>query len=117
MALTEGNPDNTMPKRFVCEPIKPIPGTADTGAMVRGEPGLPRRFTWRGKEYSVGEVIKKWKETSPCRHGSSEQYVRKHWFRFKTSDGAEMKIYFERQARSAREHKRRWWLHTIVGPG
>ena len=117
MALTEGTSDNTIPKRFVCEAIAPVAGTADMGAMVRGKPGLPKRFTWRGKEYAVAEVLEQWKETSPCHHGSAEQYVRKHWFRVRTADGAEMKLYFERQARSARERKRRWWLHTIVGPG
>ena len=30
---------------------------------------------------------------------------RKHWFRIRTTDGGEMKVYFERQGRSGRKHK------------
>jgi hypothetical protein len=88
----------------------------DTGRMARGEPGLPGRFLWRGQEYVVERVLEQWKETSPCTSGSGERYVRKHWYRIRTTSGSEMRIYFERQARSARERKRRWWLYT-VSPG
>jgi len=100
---------------FICEAIKPVAGTMDTVAMARGEPGLPGEFIWRDQEYAVAAVLEKWKETSPCRSGSPERYVRKHWFRIRTADGAEMKIYFERQPRSARERKTRWWLYTVSG--
>ena len=100
--------------RFVSEPIKPVRGAIDTRGMSRGEPGLPQRFLWREKEYEVAEMLEKWKEASPCTHGSDERYVRKHWFRIRTTGGEEMRIYFERQARSARERKRRWWLHTVA---
>ena len=106
-----------MPEQFVSEPIEPVKGTADTARMARGEPGLPRRFTWRGEEYTVDEVLDTWKETSPCRHGSRELYVRKHWFRITTTGGHEMRIYFERQPRSGRETKRRWWLYTLSTAG
>jgi len=61
----------------------------------------------------VAEVCDTWRELSSCRHGSAEQYVRKHWFRVKTKSGEVMKIYFERQARSKRDIKRRWWLYSI----
>ena len=102
-----------MPEQLVSESIKPVPGTMDVSGMLRGEPGLPKRFVWRKEEYEVHEVLEKWKETSPCRSGSPERYVRKHWFRIRTTTGLEMKIYFERQARSAREAKSRWWLYTV----
>lgn len=104
-----------MTTRFVSEPILPLPGTMDTRSMAIGEPGLPGRFIWRGKEYVVDAVLEKWKETSGCRHGGDEQYVRKHWFRVRTVGGDEMRIYFERQPRSARERKLRWWLFTRRG--
>ena len=102
-----------MKKHFIGEPIQPVAGTMDTRRMARGEPGLPRKFIWRGEEREVAEVLEQWKETSSCKSGSDEQYVRKHWFRIRTTDGGEMKVYFERQARSGRERKVRWWLHTV----
>jgi len=99
---------------FVSESIEPVPGTFDARGMTAGAPGLPKRFVWRDDEYSVAEVIETWKERSPCKHGSGEQYVRKHWFRIRTTGGEEMKLYFERQARSQRESRKRWWLYTIT---
>ena len=104
-----------MSDKLISEPIRPMPGTMDARAMARGEPGLPRRFIWRGREREVAEVLETWKETGRCTSGSDEQYVRKHWYRVRTADGAEMKIYFERQARSQRERTRRWWLHSMSG--
>ena len=102
-----------MKKQFVGEPLEPVAGTMDTRRMARGEPGLPKRFVWRGAEHEVAEVLEQWKETSGCRHGSDEQYVRKHWYRIRTAGGLEMKLYFERQARSGRERMKRWWVHTV----
>ena len=102
-----------MTERFVSEVIKPAQGTSDTGGVIAGEPGIPGRFTWRDNEYQVDTIMEKWKDTSPCRHGSDEQYVRKHWFRIRTTSGEEMKLYFERQARSKRERKQRWWLFSV----
>jgi hypothetical protein len=45
------------------------------------------------------------------RHGSGERYVRKHWYRVKTTEGPEMKIYFERQRRSSGGS--RWRLYAV----
>ncbi len=106
-----------MPEPFIGDAIKPVEGTMDTRGMTRGEPGLPQRFIWRGEEFVVDAVLERWKETSSCRSGSPERYVRKHWFRIRTTGGQEMKIYFERQARSRRENKLRWRLYTICGGG
>ena len=52
-----------MDDKFISEPIKPVEGTFDTAGMTRGEPGLPGRFVWRNKEYTVAEVLEKWKES------------------------------------------------------
>jgi hypothetical protein len=82
--------------------------------MATGAPGLPERFVWRGQEYRIEKVVEKWKESSPCRSGGGERYLRKHWYRVRTTDGSQMKIYFERQARSARQAKQRWWLYTVT---
>ena len=104
-----------MSEEFVSEPIKPVEGTFDITAMTRGEPGLPGRFIWRNKEYEVVDVLRAWKELGPCESGGPEKYLRKHWFRINTKEGPEMTIYFERQPRSKRQNKMRWWLYTING--
>jgi len=106
--------DGIMRWDFVSEVIMPVAGTANTAGMSRGGPGLPERFIWREAEYAVAEVLDTWKETGDCKSGSDERYVRKHWFRVRTTDGREMKIYFERQARSRRERKLRWWLYAVA---
>ena len=103
-----------MTEEFVGEQIRPVAGTTGTLGMTRREPGLPRRFTWRGEQYEVAEVLERWKQTGPCTSGSGERYVRKHWYRVRTMDGQEMKLYFERQARSKALRKKRWWLHSVI---
>ncbi len=102
-----------MDEKFISEPIKPLAETFQTAAMTRGEPGLPERFVWRDTEYAVAEVLEAWKETGPCRSGSDEKYLRKHWYKIRTADGMIMTLYFERQARSKSRNKTRWWLYTI----
>ncbi|MBN1347302.1 MAG: cytoplasmic protein [Phycisphaerae bacterium] len=106
-----------MAQEFVSEPITPVVATADAGGMTRGEPGLPGRFRWRHREFAVSEVLKVWKEDGPCRSGGNEKYLRKHWYTIRVDDGSEMTIYFDRQARSASQAKRRWWLYTVNDSG
>jgi hypothetical protein len=106
-----------MSEEFISEPIEPVAGTFDTAAMTRGEPGLPKRFKWRDEEYVVAGVLETWKEVGPCRSGSPEQYLRKHWYKIRVERGLEMTVYFERQARSKRQSKIRWWLYTINRSG
>jgi len=80
--------------------------------MAGGEPGLPREFLWRGQTIKIAAVLRTWRQTGKCRHGSSELYVRKHWFEVVTTANSTMKIYFDRQSREARKNDR-WWLFTI----
>ena len=91
-------------------------GSFDVSAMAAGEPGLPGRFVWRGTEYEVARVLEKWKSAGPCRHGSGAQYVRRHWYRVETTNGARMELYFDRQARVPRKSQR-WWLATVCENG
>lgn len=102
-----------MSEEFISEPIEPVAGTFDSAGMTRAEPGLPGRFMWRDKEFAVADVIQVWKETGPCKSGSREQYLRKHWYKIGTDSGLEMTLYFERQARSKTRKKTRWWLYTM----
>jgi hypothetical protein len=104
-----------MAEQFISAAIQPVAETLDAARMSAGEPGLPRQFRWGSQTIEIVQVLKTWRETGPCRHGSGEQYVRKHWFEVLTDSGDTMKIYFERQPRS-KKNKRRWWLFTIEKP-
>lgn len=102
-----------MREQLISEPLTPLLGEVDARRVVIGAPLLPTKFLWRGVEYTVAEVLEEWKETGPCHHGSGERYVRKHWYKLRTANGLVMKVYFERQARTARQRKQRWWLYTV----
>lgn len=97
---------------FVSEPIKPLFADTDAQGMAEGAPGLPRAFSWRGESLGIANVLRSWRETGPCTHGSSERYARKHWFEVETTSHQRAQIYFERQARG-RNQTARWWLFTI----
>ena len=101
--------------RFVGEAITPVTATSDTARMAAGGPGLPGAFTWRGGTITVIGVLRTWRETVPCRHGSHERYVRKHWFDIETSPYGRIRIYFDRQPRRGRT-RARWWLFSMGGP-
>ena len=101
-----------MHERFVSEAIRPVVATSDTSHMAVGGPGLPREFVWRGRTIKIAAVLRTWRETGKCRHGSPERYVRKHWFEVATTSNSTMKIYFDRQPRNGPKRDR-WWLFTI----
>ena len=103
-----------MREELISERLEPVMAAVDARRIVIGAPLLPTKFVWRGAEYTVAEVLEEWKETGPCHHGSGERYVRKHWFRLRMASGEEMKLYFERHARSAKQMKQRWWLYTVA---
>ena len=94
--------------QFISEPLLPDPGTFDTQAMSRGEPGLPTGFTWRKQHYPIAELLESWKSNAPA--GEVAPYLRRHWFKIRTADGQIMTIYCLRQARVG---NKRWWLYSI----
>jgi len=98
---------------FICEELVPIAGTADAAMASRGEPGLPRRFLWRGVEYELVGVIETWKTQGPCRHGSGEMYLRRHWYKIEVRPHQIMTVYCDRQAKDRRRPKSRWWVYTL----
>lgn len=102
----------TITPGFVSEAIRPVAGSFDAAAMVRGEPGVPRAFDWRGRRWQVAAVEESWKTTGPCRNGSREKYVRRHWARVRTESGVTVTLYVDRQPRD-RKKRRRWWLFTV----
>ncbi len=102
---------------FISEPIVPRPRSFDSSDMGRALPGLPGEFTWRDEPYCVGELLEKWKASGPevGRQGG-ETYLRRHYFRVKTTSGHIMVLYCERNTRNRTRPKSRWWLYTIQHP-
>lgn len=105
-----------MAEHLISEPISPLTDTCDTSRMAVGEPGLPRKFVWRGRTVEITAVLRTWHKTGKCRHGSSDMYVRKHWYEVATVSAGIMKIYFDRQPRRGRKESR-WWLFSIRDTG
>lgn len=100
-----------MKETFIGEAIHPEDMSFSLSPMAMGKPGLPGKFSWKGRSFTVIAVLEEWKEAGDCHHGSGERYVRKHWFRIRTSEDLEMKIYFERQRRSSGGS--RWRLYSL----
>jgi hypothetical protein len=103
-----------MDERFISEPITPTPGSFDPHAIARGEPGLPTAFTWRNETYQIAEVLTVWTTSTP-EGGSGEMYLRRHWWELRTTTNQIMKIYCQRQTKSANP-KARWLLYTMTNP-
>ena len=102
-----------MAGELISEPITPAPGSSRAAGAITGAPAFPACFVWRDREYELARVLRTWKDTGPCKHGSDERYVRKHLFEVLTTTGERMNIYFERQPRSSRQAAKRWWLYTL----
>ena len=103
----------TETERFIGADLKPVIATCDTLRMAAGEPGLPREFIWRDQTITIVAVLRSWHETSRCSHGSSEQYVGKHWYEVETVAHGRLKIYFDRHGRLKGS---RWRLFSMVTP-
>ncbi len=103
-------------EELISETITAVPGTFDPAGMARGEPGLPRRFTWRGQEYAVARVIETWRSYGDdIGRSGGERYVRKHWFRIETTEGRVMTLYFHRQpVRGKGAGKGRWVVFSVA---
>lgn len=110
-----------MPKaELISEPLKPFAGTFDTSAMGRGEPGLPKGFTWRDDPYELVETISVWKQSSR-EGGTGELYLRRHYYKLRmvnscssrNTDETIWTVYFTRQTPKTGNPKQRWFLYTI----
>ncbi len=93
-------------EQFISEQVLPVPGTASTAGMSRGEPGLPARFTWRDRQYRILDILQTWKTSGPCRSGGDEVYLRRHWYKVRTEPPAVMTLYFQPR-RASRAVRRR----------
>ena len=99
------------PEEFVSEPIVPAPGSFDATAMSRGEAGCPHRFSWRGRELVVEQLLSTWKSSTADR---GEMYLRRHWFAVRTTTGERMTLYCDRQAHNSKRPKSRWWVYSVA---
>ena len=98
---------------LISEPITPKPGSFDTSMMARGGPGIPRLFTWRGKSYEVLGLIDTWTSRQPGKGmDRGYTYIRKHYYRVKTTTGEIMTLQFDRRPQGSRGRER-WSLFTI----
>ncbi|TVR49348.1 MAG: cytoplasmic protein [Puniceicoccaceae bacterium] len=116
-ADTPGNPDIPAEHdyQFIGRPLTPLQGSFDVGGLARGEPGLPAAFRSGRDTLTIAKVIRRWRETGPCSHGSGERYTRKHWFEVETPDGRRARLYFERKARPG-QSKVRWHCYSATEP-
>lgn len=105
-------------EKLVSESVQPIFSAAEHNHPAAvGEPLVPQAIVWRGNTFPVMTLLSSGKGLGPCTHGSGERYVHKHWYRFETTDGQIMRVYFERRPRSGDTSRRRWWLYTIEEAG
>jgi hypothetical protein len=107
-------PEDPAPRpRTVLEPIEPEPGSFDARAMARGEPGVPRRFIWRGTTYEVAEVLGAERETENYSGGARDSYARRHSFRVRTTSGEVLVLAASRGTAGGAP---RWILRQILTP-
>ncbi len=115
---------------FVSEPLAPQEGSGLASAASPGEPAVPARFTWRQERWLLRGVLRKWTTSGPCRNGSAEKYLRRHYYQVHVTGeegeyvsassgrgdrqgGLVLTIYFERQPRRGQSPKARWYVYTI----
>lgn len=110
---TEDADGRAQSETLISESITPKPGSFDTSMMARGGPGIPRVFTWRGKDYHVLGVIDTWTGRQPGKGMDREYtYIRKHYYRIKTTTGETMTLQFDRKPQGARGRDR-WSLFSL----
>ena len=93
---------------FVSEALTASSETIDTGGLSRGEPPLPKDFTWRDERLAVRDVVRTWRSTTTDR---GDTYLARHWYELALADGRTAVVYFDRKAHRGQA---RWWLYTIA---
>ena len=100
--------------QLVSERVFPTAGKFDAADMGKALPGLPAEFTWRDRTYRVGILLEKWKVSGPeVGRLGGEMYLRRHYFRVRTTEGHIMVIYCERHTKNRSNPKARWYLYTV----
>ena len=103
------------PPEFISEPIVPEAGSFSPEAMIHGLAALPGAFAWRGRRYKIVACLEHVKQSAREGHfAGGERYLRRQQFRVRLDTGEIATIYVERQARSRRAAKSRWFLLTMA---
>jgi hypothetical protein len=100
-----------MSEQFISERIKPKIETIETASLAIGTPSLPKEFIWRKQTIQITSTLRTWRTTGGCRHGSGEQYARRHWFEVTTVSHGILQIYFDRST-LGRVKEMGWWLFS-----
>jgi RimJ/RimL family protein N-acetyltransferase len=98
--------------QFISERVAPDAGAFDIATMSRGEPSLPKTFTWREQRYHVARTLATHRQMGEDR---GDHYVRRHYYDIETTDALRMTLYFERNP-SSRSNRKEWWLYTLTLP-
>ncbi len=80
--------------------------------MARGEPGVPKAFSWRGERFEVARIVATKRAMGEDR---GDVYLRRHYYEVETTDALRMALYFERNP-SDRSKRKAWWLYTVAFP-
>lgn len=96
------------------EAVTPHPGLFDARAMSRGEPGVPAKFDWRGRTYSVVEVLQSRRETENYSGTAKDTYARRHVIRVRVDTGEVMAL---SASRGDTRGAPRWILRSVEGAG
>jgi len=115
--MAMGDSASPYSEKLISEAVEAVfDGGAEDRPVAAGEPVTPQALVWRGTRYPVLRVLSSGRDLGPCTHGSGERYVRRHWYRIETTDGAVLRVYFERRPRIRGKAGRRWWLYSIERP-
>jgi Family of unknown function (DUF6504) len=93
-------------RRFVSAPIV-IEGEGFVTPATGGEPPVPSAFRWKERRFEIAAVLRSWRSTKTDR---GDAYLKRYWFELKATTGAQLEVYFDREARRGTPQ---WWLYTI----
>ncbi len=98
----------------IMESIAPEPGSWSVRQMASGEPGVPLRFTWRGRLYEVTRILATRRELEPSPEGRvKERYVKRHVVQVLVSSGEHMWL---SGSRGTGARAPRWVLRQLLAP-
>ena len=109
------------PARFINETIEVFFNQAP---LLEKKPGPPARFTWRGEEFSVIEILSEWHDyqrrgrmarNMQSKHASHAELhgswgVGQDYYRVRTQDGRIFDLYYDRAPKDVDRRKGAWFL-------
>jgi hypothetical protein len=115
-------PDRTSSARYIGESIRVAFARRP---MFEKKPDCPQSFDWRGKTYTVRDMLREWKDYA--RRGRMARNMRpdhaatasrrgswgvgRHYFRVRVTTGQVFEIYYDRAPGGGNERKGSWFLY------